>query len=89
VRLPDDFGVVARSAVRLAVLDFLGRLLLLRTRDAAHPGLGTWWELPGGGIGPGETYLDAALRELRAETGIVAAPGQAGPPSWRRAGNGR
>ena len=42
------------------------------------------FQLPGGGIDPGETYLEAALRELREETGIVAMASQVGPPSWRR-----
>jgi 8-oxo-dGTP pyrophosphatase MutT (NUDIX family) len=84
VPLPDDLPVIERSAVRLVVLDAHGRLLLLHTRDRDHPDLGTWWELPGGGIDPGETYQEAAIRELREETGIVAAPPQVGPPAWRR-----
>jgi 8-oxo-dGTP pyrophosphatase MutT (NUDIX family) len=81
---PDGLPIIERSAVRLVVLDAQGKLLLFHTRDTDHPGLGTWWELPGGGIDPGETYLDAAIRELREETGIVAAPSQIGPPAWRR-----
>jgi 8-oxo-dGTP pyrophosphatase MutT (NUDIX family) len=31
-----------------------------------------------------ETYHDAAVRELREETGIIAARSQVGPPAWRR-----
>ncbi|WBB69498.1 NUDIX domain-containing protein [Micromonospora sp. WMMD812] len=82
--LPGDLPVIERSAVRLVVLDADERVLLFHTRDPDHPRLGVWWELPGGGIDPGETYLDAAVRELREETGIVAAPAEVGPPSWRR-----
>lgn len=85
VPLPDDgLPVIERTAVRLAVLDAKGKLLLFHTRDPCNPGLGTWWELPGGGIEPGETYHDAAVRELREETGIIAARSQVGPPAWRR-----
>ncbi|MEU4645582.1 NUDIX domain-containing protein [Micromonospora sp. NPDC023814] len=58
------------------VLDADGRVLLFHTRDPDHPRLGTWWELPGGGMDPGETYLDTAVRELREETGIVATAAQ-------------
>jgi 8-oxo-dGTP pyrophosphatase MutT (NUDIX family) len=83
--LPDDgLPVIERDVVRLVVLDATGRLLLFHTRDPGRPGLGTWWELPGGGIEPGETYRDAAVRELREETGIVAAHAQIGTPTWRR-----
>jgi 8-oxo-dGTP pyrophosphatase MutT (NUDIX family) len=83
--VPDDLPVIERSAVRLVVLDAQDRLLLFHTRDPDHPGLGTWWELPGGGIEPGETYRDAAIRELREETGIVAVPSsQIGLPTWKR-----
>jgi len=84
ISLPDDLPVLERDAVRLVVTDDLGRLLLLRTHDITDPALGEWWELPGGGIDAGETHLDAALRELREETGIEAAAAQVGPPAWRR-----
>lgn len=82
--LPGDLPIIERRAVRVVVLDAEERLLLFHTRDTDHPDLGTWWELPGGGIDPGETYLDAAVRELREETGIAAEGFEIGAPTWRR-----
>ncbi|WP_319463737.1 NUDIX hydrolase [Micromonospora sp. RTP1Z1] len=82
--LPRDLPVLERRAVRVVVLDAEERVLLFHTRDPDHPRLGTWWELPGGGLDPGETYLDAAVRELREETGIRVGPDQVGVPRWRR-----
>jgi 8-oxo-dGTP pyrophosphatase MutT (NUDIX family) len=65
IELPHDLPVIERSAVRLVVLDGLGRVLLFHTRDPDHPDLGTWCELPGGGVDPGETFFDTAVREPR------------------------
>ena len=82
--LPDDLPLVERSVVRLVVLDTADQVLLFHTHDPAYPDLGDWWELPGGGIEKGETYLEAAIRELHEETGIDADRAQVGAPTWRR-----
>lgn len=76
--------IIERDVVRLVVLDHDDRVLLFHTRDPTYPEQGTWWELPGGGLDPGETYREAAVRELAEETGIRIDPEQVGPPTWRR-----
>jgi 8-oxo-dGTP pyrophosphatase MutT (NUDIX family) len=80
----DEFHYdLERDAVRVVLADAGGRILLFHvvTPEEAPDG---WWELPGGGIDPGETYLDAAVREIGEETGLAIDPGQVSPPSWRR-----
>jgi len=78
---PDSLPVIERSVVRAVVLDVWDRVLLFHTKDPYQEGLGTWWELPGGGIEVGESHVDAVIRGLREEAGIVVAPAQIGPPN--------
>ena len=48
------------------VVDERGRVLLIRARDLRNQPV---WTLPKGTLGPGESSADAALREVREETG--------------------
>ncbi len=63
------------ASVAVCVVQAEDGLSLLITRRAAtmrnHAGQ---WALPGGRRDPGETVVDAALRELREETGVVIGP---------------
>jgi 8-oxo-dGTP pyrophosphatase MutT (NUDIX family) len=58
-----------RLGARILLLDPTDRVLLLHAHDPVEPRR-RWWELPGGGIQPGETTTDACRRELAEETGI-------------------
>src|SRR5262249_19573641 len=69
-----------RQVARVVLLDGDGRVLLISARDPAAPHQPGWWEIPGGGIDPHETSVEAARRELREETGIVDA--EIGPCVW-------
>jgi 8-oxo-dGTP pyrophosphatase MutT (NUDIX family) len=61
-----------RPAARLIVLDPAGRALMFRY-DV--PGRDPFWVTAGGEVDPGESFEDAARRELFEETGIIADPG--------------
>jgi ADP-ribose pyrophosphatase YjhB (NUDIX family) len=58
--------IPVRRAARVVLLDPDERVLLMRYDD---PQDGRHWATPGGGLNPGETYPQAALRELAEETG--------------------
>lgn len=78
---PDNLPL--RPAARLLLLDGEGRVLLFRFAHrtgalAAH----VYWATPGGGVEEGESFADAALRELREETGLVV--DDVGPEVARR-----
>lgn len=55
---------------------------MLRVRDPHDAEFGEWWEVPGGGIEPGEDSVAAAVRETAEETGCVVATELVGPVCW-------
>ena len=61
-----------RPAARILLLDATNRVLLFRFDPGDRP---PFWATPGGAVDPGESYEDAARRELVEETGIHAEPG--------------
>ncbi len=77
--------IPVRRAARVVVLSPARRVLLFDTdvptvEDPLRPGTTRFWNIPGGGVEEGETWEQAALRELHEETGITDAP--IGPWVW-------
>jgi 8-oxo-dGTP pyrophosphatase MutT (NUDIX family) len=70
-----------RLSAKAFVVDGAGRLLLLDCTDPARPDV-RWWELPGGGVEPGEDEVTATVREVLEETGISVDPSTVGPLVW-------
>ncbi|NCP15216.1 MAG: NUDIX domain-containing protein [Sphingomonadales bacterium] len=69
---PQNPSLRLRRAARVIVLDPLDRVLMFRF-DV--PGRDPFWVTAGGECEPGESFEDAARRELLEETGITADPG--------------
>ena len=59
-----------RETARILLTNPAGEFFLLLTHFDPEVGLPPRWITPGGGIDAGETSLEAAVRELREETGI-------------------
>ncbi|WP_347351213.1 NUDIX domain-containing protein [Intrasporangium sp.] len=57
-----------RRTARVLLVDDRARILLFSDSDPGLPGR-RWWITPGGGVDPGESDTQAAVRELAEETG--------------------
>lgn len=77
-----------RSTARVLLIDPQQCVLLFSDRDPAIDGP-SWWMTPGGGVDAGESDLQAAVREVQEETGLVLDPSALiGPIAARRVWHG-
>ena len=79
-----DRPVTHRRTARVLLVEPGGRLLLFEDSDPSAPGAPTFWITPGGGVDPGETLIDAAVREVEEETGLRLRPSSVRGPIAER-----
>lgn len=77
--VPHDVPAGARPAARVLLVDGSDRILYLRAREDRTGK--EFWVMPGGGIKDTETFEEAAIRELKEETGLEV---KLGPCVWTR-----
>lgn len=80
-------GITWRNPIPVAVLLVQVRGGLLLAQRGIEPGRGKW-ALPGGFVEHGETWQQAAVRELREEVGVECSPDQIRFASTRNSSNG-
>jgi 8-oxo-dGTP pyrophosphatase MutT (NUDIX family) len=77
---------IERVGARVLLVDDAGaqpRLLMILGHDPHLP-TRSFWFTPGGGVEPGESGREAAVRELAEETGHVLEPDELTGPVWTR-----
>jgi 8-oxo-dGTP pyrophosphatase MutT (NUDIX family) len=88
-----EFKPIPRPAARVLLIDARERVLLIRAvlppespvgsnPGETYQGMRVLWLTPGGGLDPGESHEEAALRELWEESGVKDV--ELGPCVWRR-----
>lgn len=75
-----------RATARIMLIDERDRIFLLKTHFDPEVGLPPRWLTPGGAIDDGESTLEAAVRELREETGMIIDPEVLGEPVLEASG---
>ncbi|MEY4320256.1 MAG: hypothetical protein RLZZ471_197 [Actinomycetota bacterium] len=75
-----------RETARVLLVDSESRIFLLKTHFDPEVQLPPRWITPGGGIDAGESPIEAAIRELHEETGILVDPEDLGPQIWQTEG---
>lgn len=75
-----------RATARVILHNDKNEVFLLKTHFDPEVGLPPRWITPGGGIDAGETILEAAVRELREETGIQVEAEALGEIIWQTQG---
>jgi 8-oxo-dGTP pyrophosphatase MutT (NUDIX family) len=73
---------IPRTTARVLPVNLDGEVLLLQDQDPARPGVLRWGSI-GGAADEGETLVEAALRELHEETGIVVPASELTAPFLR------
>lgn len=68
--MSEKIHVKHRPTARVLLVNDENQVFLIKTHFDPELGLEPRWLTPGGGIDDGETVLEAAVRELREETGL-------------------
>jgi putative (di)nucleoside polyphosphate hydrolase len=73
--MTEQEGLPYRPCVGVMLINDEGRVFVGRRADraGAPEGVGTWWQMPQGGLDEGEEPEAAARRELAEETGVHSA----------------
>jgi 8-oxo-dGTP pyrophosphatase MutT (NUDIX family) len=69
---------IPRVAARVVLVDPSDAFLLIQSHDPFLADSPSWWHVPGGGLDPGESPQDGAIREIAEEVGLRLT--EVGPP---------